>query len=96
MRQMKRCIAVCLAMAFILGWVPVLWAENVQDLQKVNINQASVEELTQLHRIGAKYAQRIVTYRDEHGPFAAPEDLMKVPGIGARVYEENKDRISVE
>ena len=93
MRQVKRYVALCLVIGFVFGLVPVLWAE---DLQRININQASVEELTQLQRVGAKYAQRIVEYRDEHGPFQKPEDIMKVPGVGERTFEVNKERISVE
>ena len=68
------------------------WAE---DSDKININTASVQELTQLKRIGQKYAERIVEYR-EKTPFKSPEDIMNVPGIGIKVYELNKDRIAVE
>ncbi len=66
------------------------------DAAKININKASAEELTQLQGIGQKYAAKIVEYRDQNGPFASPEDLMKVPGIGPKVLEKNKDLIVVE
>jgi competence protein ComEA len=66
------------------------------DAAKININKASAEELTQLKGIGQKYATKIVEYRDQNGPFAAPEDLMKVPGIGPKVLEKNQDIIVVE
>ncbi|MCK4486576.1 MAG: helix-hairpin-helix domain-containing protein, partial [Desulfobacterales bacterium] len=56
-----------------------LWAEEVA---KVNINQASVEELAQLKGIGLKYAERIVEYREKHGAFEKAEDIMNVSGIG--------------
>ena len=62
---------------------------------KVNINTATLEELTKLDRIGEKYAQRIIDYRTNVGPFAAPEDIMKVKGIGEQTYETIKDDISV-
>jgi competence protein ComEA len=93
MRQVKTYAALSVILALVLGLVPVLQAEEVQ---KININQASVEQLAQLVRIGPKYAQRIVAYREEHGPFAKPEDIMKVPGVGARTFQENQDRISIE
>ena len=62
----------------------------------VNINTATTEELTQLTGVGQKYAERIVTYRTENGPFKAPEDIMLVAGIGEKTFEANKDRIVVK
>lgn len=67
----------------------------VNAMEKVNINTASVEQLMQLDRVGANYAQRIVEYRETHGQFKAPEEIMKVKGIGKKTWEANKDRIVV-
>jgi competence protein ComEA len=64
-------------------------------MEKININTAPVEQLMQLDRVGAKYADRIVQYRETVGPFKAPEDIMKVKGIGKKTWEANKDRIVV-
>ncbi|MCB2146673.1 MAG: helix-hairpin-helix domain-containing protein [Deltaproteobacteria bacterium] len=64
-------------------------------MDKVNINTAPVEQLMQLDRVGAKYAQRIVEYREKNGPFKAPEEIMNVKGIGKKTWEANKDRIVV-
>ena len=63
---------------------------------KVNINTASVEELAQLDRVGTQYAQRIVAYREANGPFASPQDILNVKGIGPKTWEANKDRIIVK
>jgi competence protein ComEA len=63
---------------------------------KTNINTANVEELAELAKVGKKYAQRIVEYREANGPFEKPEDIMKVKGIGSKIWEANKDRIVVE
>lgn len=93
MRRLRRTLVLFIAAAFLLVSVTGLYA---QEAGKVNINKASAEEMTQLKRIGPSYAQRIVQYRTEHGPFTAPEDIMKVPGIGPRTYEDNKDRITIE
>ena len=62
----------------------------------ININTATTNELEQLDRIGPAKAIKIVQYREENGPFERPEDVMKVPGIGLKTYERNKDRITVE
>jgi competence protein ComEA len=65
-------------------------------LGKVNINTASAEELSKyLPGIGPTYAQRIVDYRKQHGPFQRIEDLMKVKGIGKTLFAKLKDMITV-
>ena len=66
------------------------------DAAKININTASAEELSQLQGIGPKYAAKIVEYREKDGPFASPEDIMKVPGIGQKTFDKNKDLIVVK
>jgi competence ComEA-like helix-hairpin-helix protein len=63
--------------------------------QKVNLNTATVEELTQLLRIGLKIARRIIEYRETVRPFEKPEDLMAVPGIGRETYRRLAGRLTV-
>ena len=65
------------------------------DRRQNNITTASVDELTQLERVGAKYAEKIVAYREANGPFEKPEDIMLVKGIGEKVWELNKEMITV-
>ena len=64
--------------------------------EKINLNTATLEELTKLKRIGPAYAQRIIDYREKYGPFERIEDLMKVKGIGQKTFDANKDIITVE
>lgn len=62
----------------------------------VNINTASAEELKHsLNGIGHKRAERIVEYRERHGAFETPEDIMTVPYIGPRLFEANRNDILV-
>jgi competence protein ComEA len=82
-----------IAAAFLLSVIPLAYAEEAQ---KININTASAEEMTQLKGIGSKYAERIVQYRKENGPFESLDDLSKVPGIGPKTIEANKDRMTTE
>ena len=59
---------------------------------KVNINQASAEQLALLPRIGEKVAERIVAYRMEHKSFERPEQLM---GIGEKLFLVHKPYVTV-
>jgi len=70
--------------------------EILGDLMPVNLNTAPAEELTQLPGIGPELAQRIVEYREGHGPFQTAAEIMLVSGIGEKKYEDMKDRITVE
>ncbi|GAA1443942.1 hypothetical protein GCM10009617_19550 [Leifsonia poae] len=61
----------------------------------VNINTASEAELATLPRIGPALAQRITDWRSANGRFTAPGDLVKVTGIGEKLFDGLKDRITV-
>lgn len=63
---------------------------------KVNINKASVSELTSIPGVGASTAQKIITYREENGKFKTIEDIKNVSGIGDSKYNSMKDFISVK
>jgi competence protein ComEA len=63
----------------------------------VNLNSADASTLAkELDGIGPAKAQAIVEYRQKNGPFRAPEDLLKVEGIGAKVLEQNRGNIRLE
>lgn len=62
---------------------------------KININNASVSDFDGLPGIGPVLAQRIVDYRDQHGPFRSIQDLMKVSGIGQSKFDSLKDLVAV-
>ena len=46
-----------------------------------------------LDGIRPKVAERIVAYREAHGPFKKPEDLKKVEGVGKAMFERNRERV---
>jgi competence protein ComEA len=63
----------------------------------VNVNTADAESISaELKGIGLAKARAIVAYRAENGAFTAPEELLKVKGIGPKVLRENLDDILVE
>jgi len=63
---------------------------------KININTADVKELMKLAGIHKKTAEKIVEYRQAHGLFKKPEEVVKVEGIGHTLYEKNRARIVIE
>ena len=67
-------------------------AENVG---KVNINTAGVEELTTLDGIGEKRAEDIISYREQAGGFKSIDELMNIKGIKQAAFDKIKDKIYV-
>ncbi len=63
---------------------------------RVNLNTASAEELQSLPGIGEVLAARIIEYREQSGPFACPEELMAVKGIGESLFDAVSGRITTE
>lgn len=68
---------------------------NGTEAQKINLNTASAEELTELNGIGETKAEAIVAYREEHGAFGKIDDIMQVSGIGQGTFDKIKDHITV-
>ena len=93
MLKFKRYFLFFIIVSFVIALAPLSMAG---EMDKININTASVEELVKLDRVGPKYAERIVQYREINGPFEKPEDIMKVKGIGPKTLEANIDKISVD
>ncbi|MBO5382031.1 MAG: RNA-binding transcriptional accessory protein [Bacteroides sp.] len=54
----------------------------------VNLNTASSHLLTYISGLGPQLAQNIVNYRTENGPFSSRKELMKVPRMGAKAFEQ--------
>lgn len=54
----------------------------------VELNTASKQILTYVSGLGPKIASNIVDYRNENGPFRSREELLKVPRLGAKVFEQ--------
>jgi competence protein ComEA len=61
----------------------------------VDLNTATVADLDTLPRIGPGLAQRILDWRAANGRFNAAEDLLEVPGIGDRIFDGLRERVTV-
>ena len=68
---------------------------GAQDDGRVAVNRASASELESLPGVGPVLAERIVSFRDEHGPFVQVEDLLDVPGIGEAKLSSLRDLVRV-
>lgn len=62
--------------------------ENCVNLVGVNLNTASSHLLTYISGLGTQLAQNIVNYRAENGAFGSRKELMKVPRMGAKAFEQ--------
>ncbi|MCR5023337.1 MAG: ComEA family DNA-binding protein [Lachnospiraceae bacterium] len=69
--------------------------ETVSDSGLININTASLTDLTHINGIGESRAQAIISYREENGPFGTIEDIKKVSGIKDGLFNKIKDQITV-
>ena len=63
---------------------------------RVNINTATLEELTTLPGIGDTRARAIIDYREQNGAFGNIEDIMQVTGIKEKSFSKIKDSICVK
>ncbi len=82
-----------LVQSLIFSLMPIAAATAGQ----VNVNAADAATIArELEGIGPAKAQAIVEYRQKNGPFRAPEDLLKVDGIGEKVLEQNRGNIQLD
>ena len=65
------------------------------DDKPIDINTAAAEELQRLSGIGEVKARAIVEYREEHGEFADISEIKNVSGIGEKLFDSIRDRITV-
>jgi len=70
-------------------------SSNLSEADLTNINFATKIELMALPGIGEAFAERIIRYREENGPFSSIEDIMKVEGIGEKKFEQIRNYITV-
>lgn len=98
MRGGKRNWGVVLAICMVLAWTAISTSGGFSYARaedKININTADAQTLTQLSGIGEAKAAAIVKYREEKGKFKTIEDIKKVTGIGDGLFEKIKDQITI-
>lgn len=93
--QKNKVLAFGLVAAIVVFSLASAYAQSAAPKAKVNINTASASELETLPRVGPKIAQRIIDFRTKNGNFKKVEDIMKIQGIGEKVFENIRDLITV-
>jgi competence protein ComEA len=94
-------LGVALLVVLAMGVAPALAAGSSKSAAQaspdapVDLNAATVDALTTVPGIGQTIAERIVAWREEHGPFRRVEDLMKVKGIGEKTFDKLRPYIKV-
>jgi competence protein ComEA len=88
--SLRRFVAagLAIAMAALLTAGPALAAAKPAPTAKVNLNTATVEQLTTLPGVGPQLAARIIEYREKSGRFNSPQELMNVRGIGEKNFQK--------
>lgn len=80
----------------LLGCLLGLWF-TISVAAPLDINTATAAELaTVMQNVGPKKAEAIVAWREQNGPFKSVDELEKVPGIGPKIVEANRDRLTVD
>ena len=69
-------------------------ASQAAGIYLVNVNTDDIWSLQELPGIGEALAQRIVSYREQNGPFSCAEDLLQVDGIGEKKLAQFADLIT--
>lgn len=61
----------------------------------IDLNAADAATLEQVKGIGPSKAAAIVKYREQNGPFASVDDLVRVPGIGEKTLQQLREQFAV-
>jgi competence protein ComEA len=88
-----RTLLVAFVLSLVVSSASIAGEQDVKG--KVDINQATAQELSKLPGIGKKKAEAIVAYRDEKGNFSSVEDLLKIEGIGKKTLEKIRGSLTV-
>ena len=76
--------------------IPSEHSEQYSSSKLININKATSEQLQTLDGIGPSTAEKIISYRKSHGAFSSVDDLIEIPGIGAKTVEKLRNAVTVK
>lgn len=93
----RRFVAAVVALAIAALFMPGLAsaASKPEPTARINVNTATVEQLTALPGVGQKLAERIVEHRQKSGAFRSTQELMAVKGIGEKNFAKLQPWLTV-
>ena len=100
--EMKRkviariCVPVVMLFAAALLMASTAFAVDNSGHARIDLNAATVKELSALPGVGKKKAEAIVAYRTENGKFESVDEIRKVDGIGKKTFSKLNARVVVE
>jgi competence protein ComEA len=96
-KSVNRVLAACMAAVFaiVMGSGLAFAASKPAPSQKININTATVQQLTLLPGVGEKLATRIVDYRQKSGGYKSAQELLNVRGIGEKNFQKLQPLVTV-
>ena len=96
-RRALTAVALTLLLASVAIAAPATGSSSSKEgsVSPLDLNAASTKQLTEIPGIGKVMAERIVEWRDQHGPFQRVEDLMKVKGIGEKSFQKLRPYVTV-
>ena len=92
----KSALAGLLLVIFSVAPVAIAQGASASAEGVVNVNEATLEQLTLLPRVGPTVAGRILEHREANGEFASKEELMLVRGIGERTFEGLESFVTIK
>jgi|SaaInl7_135m_RNA_FD_contig_61_979685_length_434_multi_2_in_0_out_0_1 competence protein ComEA len=69
--------------------------KNAVNIDVININNSTLEQLSTLKGVGKKKAYAIIAYRQRAGKFKKVNDLLNVKGIGTKIIKDNEIRLTI-
>ena len=90
MRTIKQLVVV-----FLVSFVFAVVVQPVFSAEKINLNTATIEQLTELKGIGPVTAQKIDEYRKAKA-FSSVDELTEVSGVGPKTLEKLRDQLMVD
>lgn len=87
-------LALCLSL-FLSPALADIQDEKAPSTDKINLNDATVDQLQTLPGVGPALAKRILEHREKFGGFKRIEEILNIKGMGEKKFQKIKDRLEI-